>query len=65
MFIPATGYYRGTYSYNIDSICYLWTSNLYLDKPNYAYHAFFSSDMARIYNDERYFGYNIRPVINL
>ena len=65
MFIPATGYYRSSYSYNIGSISYLWSSSLRLDNPNQAYHASFGSDIAGMYDDNRYFGFPIRPVINL
>ena len=65
MFIPATGYYRSSYSYNIGSISYLWSSSLRLDNPNQAYHASFGSDIASMYDDNRYFGFPIRPVINL
>ena len=65
LFIPATGYYRSSYSYNIGSISYLWSSNLYLENPNYAYHASFGSDIACMHNDDRCFGFTIRPVINL
>ena len=65
MFIPAAGYYRSSYSYNIGSISYLWSSSLRLDNPNQAYHASFGSDIAGMYDDNRYFGFPIRPVINL
>ncbi len=65
MFIPAAGFYRSSYSYNIYSISYLWSSNLYLENPNYAYHASFGSDIARMYNNDRWYGLPIRPVINL
>jgi len=43
----------------------LWSSTLYLECPTYAYFLSFDSDDIDIYNNYRYAGYNIRPVINL
>ena len=65
LFIPAAGCYVGTIIYYVGSQCNLWSSCLYLDLPNNAYHLNFKSDNINQYLGNRYFGYNIRPVINL
>ncbi len=65
MFIPATGSYDGTHIHGIGTYCYLWSSKLSLDFTNIAYHLNFNSDNISQYISNRYFGYNIRPVINL
>ena len=65
MFIPAAGSYDGSHIYGIGTFCYLWSSRLSLDFPNSAYHLNFDSDNINQYISNRYFGYNIRPVINL
>ena len=65
MFIPAAGSYDGSHIYGIGTYCYLWSSRLSLDFPNSAYHLNFDSDNINQYISNRYFGYNIRPVINL
>ena len=65
MFIPAAGSYDGTHIHGIGTYCYLWTSRLSLEFTNNAYHLNFNSDNINQYISNRYFGYNIRPVINL
>ena len=63
LFIPAGGYRDGSNTYDVGSICCLWTSSL--DSPNEAYYLIFDSGDISIYNSTRYSGYSIRPAINL
>ena len=63
LFIPAAGYYIGDSVNNIGYYIYLWSSTLYLDRPNHAYSLCFYSDNFDIYINYRCTGYNIRPVI--
>ena len=65
MFIPATGYYRSSYSYSVGSYCYLWSSSLYLDEPYDAYYLNLNSDHIGMSNSYRCSGFSVRPVINL
>ena len=67
LFIPAAGCRS---DFDIDfagSYCVLWSLNLYLDNdsPDSAYYLCIGSDNSSIYANYRYFGYSIRPVINL
>ena len=65
MFIPAAGSCDRTHIYGIGTYCYLWSSSLNLVFYNNAYHLNFNSDNIGKYISNRYFGNNIRPVINL
>ena len=65
MFIPAAGSCDKTHIQGIGTYCYLWSSSLNLVFYNNAYHLNFNSDNIGKYISNRYFGNNIRPVINL
>ena len=65
MFIPAAGSCDRTHIYGIGTYCYLWSSSLNLVFYNNAYHLNFNSVNIGKYISNRYFGNNIRPVINL
>ena len=65
MFIPATGYYHGSFVSDVGFYSGLWSSSLNLSRTDQAYFLGFDmggSDMGRC---SRYIGYSIRPVINL
>ena len=65
LFIPAAGYRNDSDISDVGSNCILWSSSLNLDDPNYACNLYFNSDNIGIYYDDRYSGFNVRPVINL
>ena len=65
LFIPAAGYRYDIDIYNVSSSCYLWSSSLNLDYPYKAYFLFFDSDYISMNYDDRYYGFGVRPVINL
>ena len=65
LFIPAAGFCNGFSIDDVDYGCYLWSSNLYLDSPNFAYGLDVYSDDIIMSNNNRYRGFSIRPVINL
>lgn len=62
LFIPASG---RKYRDSLDgdgSGCYLWSSSLYADNPNNAWYLYFDSDNIRVYDDDRRYGFTVRPV---
>ncbi len=63
LFIPAGGYHYGSNFGNARSYCYLWSSSLNLDNPNYAYYLLFNSDNIRMSYDRRCYGYIICPIL--
>ena len=65
LFIPAAGYRDSSNVYNAGNRCQLQTSSLYLKDPRYSYHVYFNTNIVLVYDVYRYFGYSIRPVINL
>ena len=65
MFIPAGGYRYDIDIYNVGSRCRLWTSSLNLVYPYEAYFWSFDSDCIGMNYDDRYYGFSVRPVINL
>ena len=65
LFIPAAGYRDGSTIDFANSYCVLWSSSLCLDHSNSAHYLCIGSDDINIYTNYRYFGYSIRPVINL
>ena len=65
LFIPAAGSCAGSNADNIGTRCQLQTSSLYLKDPRYSYHVYFNTNIVLVYDVYRYFGYSIRPVINL
>ena len=68
LFIPSAGYRSGSKTSFIGYVGNLWLSSLTLDYPYNAYYFCFKSINSggiSISNDFRYFGFSIRPVINL
>ena len=65
LFIPAAGSRDSSNVYNAGNRCNLQTSNLYLKNPSNSYYAYINSNTVWVYNDFRYFGKSIRPVVNL
>ena len=65
LFIPAAGSRGGSNVYNAGTCCILQTSNLYLKDPQSSYHVYINSNTFLLYEDYRYFGNSIRPVVNL
>ena len=65
MFIPAAGYRKGSDINDDWSLCFLWSSDLNLDKPSYAYHLYFNLFDNIMSNSIYCLGFTIRPVINL
>ena len=65
LFIPATGYYGDSKIGGVSSHCDLWSSSLYVGYPYYAYYLYIDSTDIYMDQDTRYFGYSVRPVINL
>ena len=65
LFIPAVGFYNGSYNGDVGFYCYMWSSSLYLDNSNCAYYLNFDSEFIRMNGGHRCNGLSIRPVINL
>ena len=65
MFIPAAGYCSGSNINSVGSYCSLWSLSLDLNTPDSAYNLYFSSFGISIYGGYRYYGFSVRPVINL
>ena len=65
LFIPAAGFYYNSSVNGVGSICHLWSSGLYLDYPDNAYDLSFNSTYIGMSDGNRYWGYTIRPVINI
>ena len=63
IFLPAAGYRRDTYLYNVGSYGRYWSSSLSTDYPNNAYYVYFNSgnvDWGHGYR--RCYGQSVRPV---
>ena len=65
LFIPAGGSRDGFLNKDTGSCCRLWSSSLYLNNPSDAYYLFFKPQHIIMIDFHRYYGHNIRPVINL
>ena len=65
LFIPAAGFYKCSDGGGDGSGCCLWSSSLVLGSPCDAYYLSFNSDNNGIYSCGRYYGFSIRPVLNL
>ena len=65
LFIPTAGSRDGSNVYNAGTSCNLQTSNLYLKNPSHSYYACINSNSVGVYDDFRYTGNSIRPVVNL
>ena len=63
MFIPAAGYYNGSNIYNERFYGYLWTSCLHFRQDSC--YLSFNPGNTDLRSGGRYFGFSIRPVINL
>lgn len=64
IFFPAGGFYEGDVLNNIGSKCYYWTSELcFFNENGYAF--ILDEQNNIISNENPWFGYNIRPVIEL
>ena len=62
LFIPAAGFYYSSDIFNVGSYCYLCSSSLYLDDPNYAYYLNFRSDNIYMKYNNRCYGLSVRPI---
>ena len=67
IFLPAAGYFRGTFVDYVGSRGYYWSSSLRTDDPAYAYYLYFySDDVYPAYNGyRRYYGQVVRPVLRM
>ena len=65
LFIPAAGSRSSFLSYDAGSRCRLWSSSLCLNNPGNAFYLFFKPQHIIMIDFNRYYGHNIRPVINL
>ena len=63
IFIPAAGYYNGSNIYNERFYGYLWTSSLHFRQDSC--YLSFNPGNTDLRSGGRYFGFSIRPVINL
>ena len=64
MFIPATGFYNCSDECWNGTGCCSWSSSLGL-RQDTAYYLNFNSINIRLFTVDRYYGFTIRPVINL
>ena len=66
IFIPAAGYWRETFKFpiHVGSFCHLWTSDVKTSMFSRAYNLWFSHNNIDVGDNDRYFGANIRPVLN-
>ena len=62
IFLPAAGFLRGTYLYDVGSYCNYWSSSLCTDYPPCAYYLYFSSGYCGTSSIGRSFGRSVRPV---
>ena len=63
LFFPAAGYGDGTDLYDAGSFGYYWSSSLFSDYTDYAYHLYFYSDSVLPQcSYSRCYGYSVRPV---
>ncbi len=62
IFLPAAGYRSGTSLRSAGSNGWYWSSSLYTDSPNYAYHLVFYSGGHIWINSYRGDGHSVRPV---
>ena len=63
LFIPAAGSLDGSTHSSAGSYCYLWSSSLNLDSPNYAWYLEFYSGSVGLSGDgDRCLGYSVRCV---
>ena len=62
MFIPAAGYRDGSNIYFVGDDCYLWSSSISLDYPNYAYYLDVDYTGIEVYYVNRCSGFSVRPV---
>ena len=65
LFIPAAGCRSGFLNNDTGSSCYLWSSSLCLNNSSNVYYLYFNSHSIDMIDFHRYYGHNIRPVINL
>ena len=65
LFIPAGGSRDGFLIKDTGSCCRLWSSSLCLNNPSNAYYLFFKPQHIIMIDFQRYYGHNIRPIINL
>ena len=65
LFIPAGGSRDGFLVKDARTCCRLWSSSLCLNNPSNAYYLFFKPQHIIMIDFNRYYGHNIRPVINL
>ena len=63
IFLPAAGFRGGDGVGGAGSYGLYWSSSLVTDDPNYAWHVLFDSGSVDGYNDGRYYGQSVRPVL--
>ncbi|MGN0186454.1 MAG: hypothetical protein ACI392_01740 [Paludibacteraceae bacterium] len=63
IFLPAAGCRDDDDLYGAGDCGYYWSSSLYTDGPNGAWGVYFDSDYVLGYNDGRYYGQSVRPVL--
>ena len=62
LFIPAAGYYYGSFVEDVGSYCCLWSSSLFLDDHYYAYNLYFNSNKTNMDSKYRCRGLSVRPI---
>ena len=63
IFIPASGFCRGSSVYNVGYSCYLWTSSLYVSSASkHGWDWYFNSDSVNMYDSPREMGNAVRAV---
>ena len=65
LFIPATGCRSDSLIKDAGSCCRVWSASLCLDTPNDARYLYFNSRNISMIDFRRYYGYSVRPVVNL
>lgn len=63
LFIPAAGYRNGSGIYDVGSFCRLWSSCLSLGYPYNAYRLSFDSNDIYMYDNDRFQGFCVCPVL--
>ena len=62
IFLPAAGFRDDSSLNYAGSSGYYWSSSLYTDYPDHAWHVYFNSDYVSRYGGDRGCGFSVRPV---